>query len=97
MDENITLEKLIEIVSQEKRERIDLRLSKTILKLLKKIIEEEEIIEEDGKPYSIRHFIEDMVIWVLGSEKRLQQFLDDMYEVIEEDEEEESEDEKETE
>ena len=88
MRRNITLEKLIEIVSQEKRERIDLRFSKTILKLLKEIIEEEGIIEENGKPYSIRHLIEDMVIWILGSEKRLQEFISEMYEVIEEDEEE---------
>jgi len=86
--ESRSLKKLVEIVSQDKREFLGIRLSRTLLKFLNKIIEDEGIVTDKGEPYSVRYLIEDMIIWVLGSEKRLREFIAEMYEV-EEDEEEE--------
>jgi len=86
--ESRSLKKLVEIVSQDKREFLGIRLSRTLLKFLNKIIEDEGIVTDKGEPYSVRYLIEDMIIWILGSEKRLREFIAEMYEV-EEDEEEE--------
>jgi len=91
IENGITLEKLMEIVSNDKRVHLTLRLSKTVLEFLKEVIKEGEIVDADGKPYSVRYFIEDMILWVIGDGKRFEQFLNDMYEVEEYEEEEEKE------
>ena len=85
--ESRSLKKLVEIVSQDKREFIGLRLSKTLLKFLNAIIEEEGIVTDKGEPYSVRYLIDDMIIWILGSEKRLREFIAEMYEVEDDEEE----------
>jgi len=77
----------LEDVLTDKRVLISMRLSRKVAKTLEEIIKRENIVTEDDRPYSIRWFIEDMVIWVLSDEERLRQFLDEMYEVEEVEEE----------
>ena len=71
---------LLENEGLENRSATLVRLGVGVLKLLKKLIEEEEIVTETGKKYPIAWLIEDIILWVLSDEERLEQFLNDIYE-----------------
>ena len=64
------------------KKHITMRLHPAILNALEKLIEKERIIMPNGKKYSVRLLIEDILIWVLSNEERTKQFLNDMFEVI---------------
>ena len=67
----------------EERKSYHIRLAAKVGKLLEELIEEERLITETGGQYPIAWLIEDMVLWILIDEKRLEQFLNDTYEVVE--------------
>ena len=54
-----------------------------IVEKAKEVIEKEGIITETGKRYPISWLIEDMILWIMRDEKRLEQFLDETYEEVE--------------
>jgi len=71
-------------VEQTRRERISMRLCVKLLKALRTLIKEEGLITEDGRPYPLSWLIEDILIWVLSNPKRLNEFLDENFEEVEE-------------
>ena len=80
------VEKAREVIEKEEleeRRKTLIYIAKEVWKLLKLLIEEEGLITETGGRYPISWLIEDMILWIMSDEKRLQQFLDDTYEVIE--------------
>jgi len=68
----------------EKRRRCIVYLAEGVRELLEKLIEEEGITTERGGRYPIAWLIEDLILWVFSDNKRLEQFLDDTYEVVDE-------------
>jgi len=65
-----------------RRVRISISLNRIIYDYLKKLIKEEEIVDDKGNPYRISWLIEDVLVWVFSNEKRLEQFLDETYEEV---------------
>jgi len=67
----------------DKRRRCIVYLAVDVRELLEKLIEVEGITTERGGRYPIAWLIEDLILWVFSDKKRLEQFLDETYEVIE--------------
>lgn len=68
----------------QKRDQLAITLAGGVLKALNRI--REDIVFEDGSKYPLSHLIEDVLLWVLADPQRFSQFLDDMYEEVDEDE-----------
>jgi len=79
----LALEDLEKIVN-EKRKKVIISLSPTILRRVDEVIKEYQIVDEDGQPYARSWLIEDMIIWILRKKRRLEQFIDETYEEVEE-------------
>ena len=80
------VEKAKEVIEKEElenRRKTLIYLAEEVWKLLKLLIEKEGIITETGKRYPISWLIEDMILWIMRDEKRLEQFLDETYEEVE--------------
>ena len=70
----------------EEKRRVNLSLSigEELKEYLKSL--QEDLTFEDGKQYPLSYLIEDMIIWIITDDKRLDQFIEDNY-IVEEDEE----------
>ena len=80
------VEKAREVIEKEEledRRKTLIYIAKEVWKLLKLLIEEEGLITETGGRYPISWLIEDMILWIMSDEKRLEQFLNDNYEEVE--------------
>ena len=74
--------KVIEKGDLNNRRGSHIHLAKEVWALLRELIEREGLITETGGRYPIAWLIEDIILWVLSDEKRLEQFLNDNYEEV---------------
>lgn len=67
------------LIENSRRRVVSLRLAECVIAAVKRIIREEKIVTDNNKPYPFSWFIEDMIVWILSDEERLQEFLNDNY------------------
>jgi len=70
----------LESIEMERRKKVSISLAPSVIKELKRIIKEEGLITETGKPYTLSWLIEDMILYIIGNPEVYRDFIEKTYE-----------------